>query len=354
MTARVLIIDDSVVARQSLARALGAQPDIDALRPAASGKLGLERIQGEPVDLVVLDVEMPEMDGLETLREIRSLAPKVPVVMFSALTERGAATTIEALASGASDYLAKPTTRAGEQRTFEDVTADLVRIIRGLVTGPTPKPAPASGPPAVAVPAAHAPDEPLELVVVGSSTGGPNALSQLFAQLPDSLDVPIVICQHMPREFTGQLAARLDRECGRHVVEATDGLSLRRREVCVARGGVHLVVERSLSGPVMRFDDRPQVQSCKPSVDVLFESAARQYRRRALGVVLTGMGQDGLEGSRAMVSQGARILVQDQESSVVWGMPGVVAQAGLASAVLPLGGLAEAVHTRAQAKGGRS
>jgi len=354
MPTNVLIIDDSVAARQALVGALSAKPDIHALPPAADGRSGLRRIVEGGVDLVVLDVEMPGMDGLETLREIRKAAPKLPVVMFSATTERGAVNTIEALSLGAADYLAKPSTRGGETRTLDDVTGDLVEIIRALVGAK----AKAAVPSRVAPKRPTGPRGPVELVVVGSSTGGPNALAKVLGGLPRTFDAPLIVCQHMPAEFTHQLAARLDRECAFRVSEAKDGQRLLPGEVCVARGGVHLVVERRIEGLTLRFDNRPRVHSCKPAVDVLFESAAKAYGRELLGVVLTGMGQDGLEGCRAIAESGGEVMVQDRQTSAVWGMPGVVANAGLADQVLPIDRIAGAIERsaveRRRSKVGRS
>lgn len=334
---RVLLADDSAVARRLVREVLDKEPGIELVAAAPDGEVALRTLADTPVDLVLLDVEMPRMDGLTTLKAIRRDNRALPVLMFSALTERGAGTTLDALAAGASDYLAKPR-GSGLDEIRQYLSRELVPRIRQLVPrGPRAQPGRAVG--------RTEPTHRIELVVIGISTGGPPALREVIGGLPPNLAVPVVIVQHMPEQFTGLLSERLDQTCEINVAEAKDGEFLHPGTVRIARGGIHLVVKK---GPPLRlgFDDGPPEQSCKPAADVLFRSAAKALGPRVLGVVLTGMGADGALGSRFIKDAGGHILAQDQATSVVYGMPRAVAEAGLVSQVLPLNQVAPEIVRR--------
>ncbi len=346
---RVLIVDDSAVVRRLLSDLLSADPELEVAGVAADGHAALAKIQASPPDVVTLDVEMPGLDGLKTLAAIRASQPKLPVIMFSALTERAARTTLEALTLGATDYVTKPSDVDGLAAALVQVREQLVPKIKALCALPKPRPRPLAAPhssaapltPSLRAPAATTTAAPrvtgeVEIVVIGSSTGGPNALATLLPRLPRSLSTPILITQHMPPVFTRQLAARLGALSGLEVREATGGEALTPGSVWIAPGDFHLVVRRD--GPNVRLavHQGPPENSCRPAVDVLFRSAAEVYGGRTLAVVLTGMGQDGLRGCQRIREAGGQVVAQDEVSSVVWGMPGFVARAGLANAVVPL------------------
>ncbi len=295
-------------------------------------------------DLVILDVEMPEMDGLTALAEIRKIYPKLPVIMFSALTERGAAATLDALAPGATDYFAKPTTVGGLDESLEVIREQLIPEIKTLCAKPEPKPpAPAQARPQRRTAAGPA---LVEVVAIGVSTGGPNALSEIFAGLPRDFPVPILIVQHMPPMFTRLLAERLSSHSAIRVQEAFPGAVLQPGTAWIAPGDYHMTVVRDGTQARLLIHQEPPENSCRPAADVLFRSVAAAYGSGALTVVLTGMGQDGLRGCEAIDQAGGQILAQDEATSVVWGMPGFVARAGLADRVLPLSLIADEIVKR--------
>lgn len=341
---RVLVVDDSVVVRRLLVEALAADAGIEVAGTAADGKAALQKLPLLNPDLVTLDVEMPVMTGLETLREIRKLYPKLPVIMFSTLTERGAATTLDALSLGASDYVTKPQNMSGVEETRKRIQSELIPKVKALCEKNEEK--------KVAMPVARAAKRPrgqqrLDIVAIGSSTGGPNALSVLLPGLSKEFPVPIVIVQHMPPLFTRLLAERLDRQGRIEIREGTAGEIVPAGSARIAPGDFHMHVAREASGPRLAMNQEAPQNSCRPSVDVLFESVAREYGPRVLGVVLTGMGSDGVRGAQCVRDAGGQVIVQDEASSVVWGMPGQVAAAGLADAVFPLDKLAEKIESRA-------
>ncbi len=345
---RVLIVDDSAVFRRAVAGELTADPAIEVVGTAANGRIALAKLAHAVPDLVVLDVEMPELDGLATLREIRKTHPKLPVIMFSAVTERGAAATLDALALGATDYFPKPSA-GGLDASLRVIREELIPEIKALCTRPAtlPPPPPVGG----AVPAAGR----VDVVAVAASTGGPNALADLFDGLPADFPVPVVIAQHMPPMFTRQLAERLSARFALRVEEGRAGGVLTPGHAWVAPGDYHMVVARDAAGVRVALNQDPPEQSCRPAADVTFRSVAKVYGPAALGVVLTGMGQDGLRGCEAIRAAGGRVVVQDEATSVVWGMPGAVARAGLADRVLPLAQIASEVVRRARVgrEGGR-
>ena len=353
---RVLIVDDSVVVRRLLSDLLSADPELEVAGVAADGHSALAKIQAAPPDLVTLDVEMPGLDGLKTLAAIRASQPKLPVIMFSALTERAARTTLEALSLGATDYVTKPSDVNSLAAALVQVREQLVPKIKALCARPKPRLKPLAAVVSVARPSLAAPTAPpvttslrapapaptprapgeVDLVVIGSSTGGPNALAAILPRLSRNLATPVVIAQHMPPVFTRQLAARLAALSGLDVREASGGEALTPGSVWIAPGDFHLVVRRDGTSVRLAVHQGPPENSCRPAVDVLFRSAAEVYGGRTLAVVLTGMGQDGLRGCQSVREAGGQVVVQDETSSVVWGMPGFVARAGLANAVVPL------------------
>jgi len=353
---RVLIVDDAVVVRRIVAGVLDAEPAIEVVGTAPDGQVALDMIARLHPDLVTLDVEMPGMDGLATLSELRARHPRLPVIMFSTLTERGAATTLEALLRGANDYVTKPANVGGVQEAMARVREQLVPKILALCPSPA-APAPSAPPgPAPRLPAraVAAPDRPrprgraapVSLIAIGVSTGGPNALADLVPRLPADLGVPVVIVQHMPPMFTRLLAERLDARSALHVAEGADGAPVRPGQVWIAPGDRHLEVERRAGGLRLRTTLEPPENSCRPAVDVLFRSAVAADGPGVLAVVLTGMGVDGRRGAELVRAAGGRVLAQDEESSVVWGMPGAVVRGGLADEVVPLDGMVPAITRR--------
>lgn len=357
MTTRILIVDDSVVIRRMLSVTIDPEPDFEVLRPAPNGKIALSRIEEDEPDVVILDVEMPDMDGLETLARIRQIRPKLPVIMFSAMTELGASTTLEALSLGASDYLPKPSSIGAGGGSLEVVREALVDKVRALctTTDATVRTTPAKPPVATTVADASAePTGPVDAIVIGVSTGGPNALADLIPSFPADLAVPILIVQHMPPNFTNLLAERLDRESPLAVKEAEPGDRIEPGRVLIAPGDYHMVLETRANGLTTQLNQDPPENSCRPAADVLFRSAAEIYGERLLAVVLTGMGADGLRGCETIRQAGGQVIAQDEASSVVWGMPGAVTEAGLTHRVLPLDQISAEVCRRVAATHGKA
>jgi len=334
---RILIVDDAVVVRKILTESLTSEPDME-VSSAANGRIALAKIPQVNPDLVTLDMEMPEMDGLTTLKELRKLYPKLPVIMFSTLTERGAAATLDALAAGANDYVTKPANVGSVAIAFARIKSELIPRIKALCHVQE-KVAVAPRPVKPAAPVAARPGT-IDIVTIGVSTGGPNALWEMLPLLPRNLPVPIVIVQHMPPMFTKLLADRLAGQCQMGVKEGVAGMPVLPGNIYIAAGGSHMVVQRLGNSVVIGTNMEPPQNSCRPAVDVLFRSVVSVYGQRALGVILTGMGNDGLRGCEQIREAGGEVLVQDEASSVVWGMPGFVARAGLARKVLPLGEIA--------------
>lgn len=345
---RVLVVDDSVVVRKLVSDVVNADPDLEVCGTASNGRIALQKVTQLAPDLVTLDVEMPDMNGIEALTALRETHPNLPVVMFSTLTERGARVTLDALMRGANDYVTKPANVGGVRESMEAVRAQLVPKLRALTGADAParpaRPARTERPAARSPRAApqRKPGE-IDLVVVGVSTGGPNALADVVPRLPKSLAAPVVIVQHMPPVFTGLLATRLDGRSELRVAEGAAGAPLRPGELWVAPGDEHLLVERVPTGLQLAINHGPPENSCRPAADVLFRSAAAATGDRTLALVLTGMGQDGLRGAEAIHEAGGVVLAQDQATSVVWGMPGAVVNAGIADEELPLNQVADAV-----------
>jgi two-component system chemotaxis response regulator CheB len=377
---RVLIVDDSVVIRRLVSDVLSGDPALEVVGTAPNGKLALTKLAQLAPDLLTMDIEMPEMDGIAAVRAMRASGSRLPVIMFSTLTERGAAATLDALEAGASDYVTKPANVGSVAQSMDQVRSQLIPKIKALLprggTGlPGPvgltrpgRPAPVSRLDAarVAAPAAAAMarpgrtasaetvsrvrrDSPFRLLAIGCSTGGPEALSRLLSGFPADLPVPVVVVQHMPPVFTRQFAARLDRQHKVRVVEAAGGETLEPGTVYIAPGDFHLELQQRGAAVVTRLQQGPPENFCRPAVDVLFRSAATVYGGDVLGVVLTGMGADGRRGSEQLVARGSSVIVQDEATSVVWGMPGAVAGAGLAEEVLALDDLGPATLQRLSA-----
>jgi two-component system chemotaxis response regulator CheB len=347
---RVLIVDDSVVVRRLVGEVLSADPELEVVGAAATGRIALAKIPQARPDVVTLDVEMPEMDGLETLAQIRRHHPGATVIMFSTLTERGAAATLDALAMGAADYVSKSWKPGSFRDAVERIREELIPKIKTLGRGPEARQhaaaALAAGTPPRGAARARARPGRVDLVAIGASTGGPVALSRLLPCFPPDFPVPLVIVQHMPSIFTRLFAERLAALSSLPVAEAVSGAPLRPGQAWLAPGDFHLVLERRGETVFTRTHQAPPENYCRPSVDSLFLSAARVYGSAALAVVLTGMGQDGLRGCESIHAAAGQVLVQDAASSVVWGMPGMVARAGLAERIVHLDDLANEILGR--------
>jgi two-component system, chemotaxis family, protein-glutamate methylesterase/glutaminase len=372
VTVRVLVVDDSALARSLITTVLARDPEVEVVGQAGSGEQALGAAQDLRPDLVTLDVEMPGMDGLETLRRLRDVDRSLPVIMFSSLTVTGAAATLDALAMGADDYVAKPSGATSRDEALEGMSQDLLPRVKALAArrtwrrgepgrGAPDAPFPDVAPPAgLSHPAPPAAQQPLvdgaarsprrrtagggvSVVAVGCSTGGPDALAQLLPALPGDLPVPVLVVVHMPAVFTRLLSQRLDRASALSVREAEDGEPLRAGIAYVAPGDRHLTVERAGAGVVARLDDGPKQHFARPAVDPLLRSLPAAYGSRALALVLTGMGHDGLVGAAEVQAAGGLVVVQDEASSAVWGMAGAVARAGLAAEMLDPAGLARYV-----------
>lgn len=333
---RVLIVDDSVVIRRMLREVLSSDPNVEVAGVAANGAIALSMIDQVSPDLVTMDVEMPVMNGLEALSKIREAHRSLPVVMFSTLTIRGAEATIEALSRGASDYVTKPADAGSYAFAVEQIRSQLLAKIKALCRPPVFDVTRRTPLQAVRRPAAMHAGSPVRAVVIGASTGGPNALATLLPSLPENLPVPVLIVQHMPPLFTRFLADRLTAGSKLLVREASPGEEVATGHAWVAPGDFHMTVVRAGGSVQLKLNQGAPENSCRPSVDVLFRSAAEVYGAGLLGVVMTGMGQDGLVGCEHIKRNGGMVIVQDEATSVVWGMPGFVAKAGLADKVLPL------------------
>jgi two-component system, chemotaxis family, protein-glutamate methylesterase/glutaminase len=378
---RVMVVDDSVVIRRMVADILAADPEIEVVGTAANGRIALQKIPQLSPDLVTLDIEMPELNGLETVTEIRKRWKQLPIIMFSTLSESGATATLDALARGATDYVTKPSNvgslALAQQRISDDLIprikqfcGHVLRPGRPSLTPPRPRLAgvspetaanvgslPASRPVLTgsvagerALQARNARGTgAIDVLAIGCSTGGPNALVTIIPQLPADMPVPVVITQHMPPVFTKFLADRLSAMSRLPVREAAGGEVLLPGTVWIAPGNHHLVLERRGGRVVTTLNQDPQENSCRPSVAVMLRSVVSCYEHRVLSVILTGMGNDGLLGCELVHRVGGRVLAQDEASSVVWGMPGYVARSGVAEGVLPLDDIAGGIMDRIRA-----
>jgi two-component system chemotaxis response regulator CheB len=343
---RVLVVDDSVVFRRLVTQTLEQDPALHVVGTASNGAIGLARIPQLNPDVVTLDIEMPDMDGLEMLRRIRREFPQLRVIMFSTLTERGAAITLEALTLGADDYVAKATNEGSFGRSMARLQDEMIPKVKQFfrMTAPgEPKSFHSQQASALleslpwrSLPIPQGPKTPPKVLVIGVSTGGPTALSTILPQLPSTFPLPVLIVQHMPPLFTRLLAERLNTTCQMLVEEGIHGQLVEPGKILIAPGDFHMKVA-SYAGKVrVCLDQTPQQNFCRPAVDALFASIGEVYSGNTLAVILTGMGQDGLRGASMLKAQGASIFAQDEASSIVWGMPGAVVNAGIADRVIPL------------------
>lgn len=348
---RVLVVDDSVVVRRIVTRLVAEDPLLEVVGFAATGTGALVQAARLQPDVITMDVEMPEMDGLTAVRRLRSQGCSAAIIMCSTLTSRGAQATIDALMHGADDYVTKSSASQNAGEAVAELRRDLIPKIRQFARRPQrsqnvtrwPMFGPTIGSHATTVAAAI---QSPSVIAIGISTGGPAALLDLLPRFPRDFRLPIVIVQHMPPIFTRQLAERLNEASQIEVIEASEGVQLAPGRVLLAPGDLHMRLKRTVDRIVVTLDQGDRENSCRPSVDVLFDSVAEVYGGRAIGVILTGMGQDGLRGVAKLKQQGAQIIAQNSETSVVWGMPGAVVKAGLADSVVPLEEVGAAIMER--------
>ncbi|MDI7775419.1 chemotaxis response regulator protein-glutamate methylesterase [Asticcacaulis sp. EMRT-3] len=377
---KIMIVDDSAVVRGLISRWLEQEPDMVLAGLAIDGAKGVEKVREIQPDVLILDIEMPNMGGLEALPKLLAAKPGLKVLMASTLTTRGANVTLRALELGAADYIPKPdSSRIGGADGFRSELLTKIRALCGRTrswplppgagtverapqvekpaalerpspapAGFTPAPRPIITPAAPVLRARSGGPKRIDALVVGASTGGPPALRAFLLGLGPDWKLPVLIVQHMPATFTAILAEHLDKALPQRVVEAKDGMNIESRTIYIAPGDFHMTIKGPLGLPTLKLDQGPQVNWCRPAVDPLFRSAAEVYGNHALGVVLTGMGHDGRDGAQALVNVNGSVLVQDEASSVVWGMPGAVAEAGLAELIKPIPGLSAACKTFAR------
>ncbi len=343
---KVLIVDDAVVFRKGLSDALSEVPYVDVVGVAANGKIALMKIPHLDPDAVILDVEMPEMDGIETLQVLREQYPHIKVIMFSVHTTRGARKTMEALSLGAIDFVPKPKSASAYQIQFSKVREEFLPKLHLLshqtsISRTKSRVQPAARPHPVLPTISR---QQCDIIAIASSTGGPKALTTLLPKIAHNVNVGILIVQHMPPLFTRQFAISLDQETEYSVREAVTGDIVEKDVILIAPGNYHMTVKPLAGEHRIALHQGPLENGCRPSADVLFRSVAKVYGKRALSIVLTGMGKDGMEGVREMTAQGATIIAQDKESSIAWGMPRSVIEAELADMVLPLDDIAATVN----------
>jgi two-component system chemotaxis response regulator CheB len=327
-----MICDDSAVIRTAIARILEADPAVRVVAKVANGRLAIEELRRTPVDVIVLDIEMPVLDGMSALPLLLRADPDLKVIMASTLTTRGADIALRALRLGAADYVPKPTTIGTV--SDDSFRRELLEKVKGLARLRRRKTQPARSAPLTAL--RPAPPLPARLLAIGSSTGGPQALFTLVQALGRTVNIPVILTQHMPATFTPILAEHLTKLGGLRCAEAVDGEALQNGRIYLAPGDKHLLVESRGGSMRARLSTDPPENFCRPSVDPMLRSAAAACGGRVLIAMLTGMGHDGLAGTRIVVDAGGAAIAQDEATSVVWGMPGAVAQAGLCHAVLPL------------------
>jgi two-component system chemotaxis response regulator CheB len=349
---RVMVVDDSAVIRGLLTKTLETDPEIKVVSTVGNGQAAIDALKRNDIDVIVLDIEMPVMDGMTALPKLLEAKPGVQVIMASTLTLKGASVSMKALSLGAADYLPKPTTTTGIS-TADDFKRGLVekakswglvaRKKRGLPPGSAAAPGSSAPPPpkklypgAVTLRPAPVVQGKVDCLAIGSSTGGPQALFNVFRALGRVERMPVFVTQHMPATFTTILAEHLAQASGMPAAEAKDGEAAVPGRIYVAPGDFHMIVEGQGGSMVVRLNKNPPENFCRPAVDPMLRSIAKAYGNRTLFVMLTGMGQDGLKGARELVNAGSTVIAQDEASSVVWGMPGAVASAGLCTAVLPL------------------
>jgi two-component system, chemotaxis family, protein-glutamate methylesterase/glutaminase len=353
---RVMLVDDSAVIRGLITRWIEAEPDMTVVASLRTGREAVDHVERVNPDVAVLDIEMPDLDGISALPLMLAKRRDLVIIMASTLTRRNAEISFKALSLGASDYIPKPE-GAREVAAAEIFRRDLVQKVRhlgarrrGIRIAPhspplAPAPAVSRAPVVVPHPAAQAQvvrrpftATPPRALTIGSSTGGPQALMSLVAQIGSVIDrFPVLITQHMPPTFTTILAEHLARASKRPAHEAVDGEVVKPGQIYVAPGGKHMRVVKHGVDIAIALDDGPQINFCKPAVDPLFQSAVGVWQSGVMAVVLTGMGSDGMRGGKDVVAAGGNVIAQDEATSVVWGMPGAAAHAGICAAVLPLG-----------------
>lgn len=367
---KVFLVDDSLVIQRKLAGIVSSDPSMEVAGTAVNGRLAISKISDTQPDIVIMDVEMPEMDGLETLTILRKSYPKLPIIMFSTLTGKGAEATIEALLLGADDYITKPSSLGGDSLPLQEIQSQVISKIKALaskvqsvkndtITSVSLHSALLQIEPKIKAPAARKTVSQIilpgriDVLVIGASTGGPNALQAIIPNIPKNFSAPILIVQHMPPVFTKALANNLASKSSINVVEAQDSDLIFPGCAWIAPGDFHMGVLRDAQGVKIRLSKAPHENFCRPSVDWLFRSVAQVYGNHVFSIVLTGMGQDGYRGCEFVRSMGGYIMVQDEASSVVWGMPGFVAKAGFADEILPLndivGGISRIVFRKSAA-----
>ncbi|MBW8708379.1 MAG: chemotaxis response regulator protein-glutamate methylesterase [Alphaproteobacteria bacterium] len=332
-----MVVDDSAIVRGLIVRMLEADPRIELAGSCSNGQMAVAYAARHPLDVIILDIEMPVMDGLAALPKLLEGSPGASIIMASTLTQRNAAISLRALALGAADYVAKPS--SDKLGASEDFRRELIEKVITLGRAKARKITDSSAhltPVRPQFALRGAVSSSPRIIAIGSSTGGPQALLALLGALPASVQCPIVIAQHMPATFTTVLAQHIARGSGRPCAEAVDGMEIKSGTICLAPGDYHLQVARQNGTCVARLSQTPPENFCRPSVDPLFRSVAQHFGAGSCAIVLTGMGSDGCAGARILAATGAPILAQDEASSVVWGMPGAVANAGICSAVLPL------------------
>jgi two-component system chemotaxis response regulator CheB len=358
---RVMVVDDSAVIRGLITRSLQSEPGIRVILSAANGELAIQKLKKEPVDVVILDIEMPVMDGLTAIPKIKEVDPAVQIVMASTLTHKNAEVSLKALSLGATDYISKPTSTLeltdaqGFQRELLEKVKELGIVARRRgVRRPSPDALVSVAPPPVQIPAEKKaiilrpmPKGKPDIIAIGSSTGGPQALLTVIRAMGGELQQPVVVTQHMPPSFTTILADNISKQCNVTCVEAKDGDVLQPKKYYIAPGDFHMLFTRKPEGIAVKLTKDAQENFCRPAVDPMLRALVEFYGNRILSVILTGMGQDGCNGGKAVVTAGGAVIAQDEATSVVWGMPGAVATAGLCSAVLPLSEIGQTVQNLA-------
>jgi two-component system chemotaxis response regulator CheB len=333
----VMVVDDSAIVRGLITRTLKSDSRIDVVASCSNGEMAVTQAARRSLDVIILDIEMPVMDGLTALPKLQQANPGARIIMASTLTQRNAAVSLRAMTLGAADYIAKPTT--DRLNASEEFHRDLIQkvIALGQTKRPRQSSEASSRPPATPrIAARGGMMRPPRIIAIGSSTGGPQALLTLLGPLAPMVTCPIVIAQHMPATFTTVLAQHIERAGQRPCAEAADGMEIRPGRIYLAPGDYHFEVARRGAGFIARLSQTPPLNFCRPSVDPLFHSVAQLFGAESCAVMLTGMGSDGRGGAKAIAATGAPVIAQDEATSVVWGMPGAVAQAGICSAILPL------------------
>ena len=332
---RVMVVDDSAVVRGLITRMLQSDARLELVASCSNGEMAVIQAPRKQPDVIILDIEMPVMDGLTALPKLQAAWPGAKIIMASTLTQRNAAISLRALSLGATDYIAKPTSdKLGANENFRrELLEKTVTLGRTRAPAAGRKVVPFRAQPLALKPSTS---RRPRIIAIGSSTGGPQALLTLLGNLPPSVQCPIVITQHMPATFTTVLAEHIARAGTRPCVEAADGMELKPGHILLAPGDYHLQLAREAERVVARLSQSAPENFCRPSVEPLFRSVAQIYGADACAVVLTGMGSDGCNGARVLAACGAPVIAQDEATSVVWGMPGAVANAGICSAILPL------------------